>query len=891
MAGPSWAQCGTPPGKDYVRLGGRVIAIENFPQTAQPALLGSGTSVTITPQGTGTTVYYTTNGIDPTCSSSSITTATTITVSGTTTVKAFASQAGHTDSAIASRTYTPSSVTLSPSSADFGNQQSTQQTFTLTSSAGALSNVVVSILPQGPNPFTAPTTCSGSGLSCTITVTFTPTAAPVLNPTLNVSYSAGSQTGLQTTATLRGTGISPTSLAFGSQGPGTSTTQPVTLNYSGSVSQALSVGNPGPPFTVSNTCNSSLAAGAPCTVNVTFAPAAAGSWNPTLSITDGEAGSPFSVPLSGNSGVTLSPATLAFGGQTVGTSSSQNAVLTNFTNAAITVSSVSANGAFSAPGNACPAPVAANGGTCTIQVTFTPTFTGNQSGSLTVTYNGPNLPPVQLTGTGGGTPQATLSPTSLSFGNVAMGQTSQPQYITVRNSGTAPLQVTMVTVDDSAEFLVTNGCPSSMSMAPGVSCGISVNYTPNLTGTHNTTLHIASNGGNVNVPLSGAGQNPVLAPPVFGLPSGAVVTPNTGVLITAPTGASLRFTTDSTNPSTSPTAQTVASPYSVTITGWVTILAVSRQSGVADSAVSSATYTPSGVVALAPSGVTVTSAQFTTFVMSADGGSRDSWSQPNDFLYLRLGVVQPPTNRCTVQFQPATQTVYLTSDDGLSLASGAFGSNTVLSNSQCTLNLAGSTEVVSDTMLTVSLPVAFSASYAGLIDTYLLVLAPVNGGDTPQFEGTDTIQANSITLTPPTATLDSGQQQQFTASTGVNWSVSPQTGAISAAGQYSSPATINTGQVVSVTATSQADPTKYATALITLVPAGVALPTDLHLTNLTILTGTPTYHATHTVTADTNVVIGGAAAVTFQAGTSVTLGPGFHATATSPTQVFHAVIR
>ena len=82
----------------------------------------------------------------------------------------------------------------------------------------------------------------------------------------------------------------------------------------------------------------------------------------------------------------------------------------------------------------------------------------------------------------------------------------------------------------------------------------------------------------------------------------------------------------------------------------------------------------------------------------------------------------------------------------------------------------------------------------------------------------------SINLTPTTATLFSNQTQQFSTSvvgnnTSVTWSLNPSNlGAITASGLYTAPATIATQETLTVTATSVADPSKFATASITLSP-------------------------------------------------------------------------
>ncbi|MBV9743388.1 MAG: immunoglobulin domain-containing protein, partial [Acidobacteriia bacterium] len=84
----------------------------------------------------------------------------------------------------------------------------------------------------------------------------------------------------------------------------------------------------------------------------------------------------------------------------------------------------------------------------------------------------------------------------------------------------------------------------------------------------------------------------------------------------------------------------------------------------------------------------------------------------------------------------------------------------------------------------------------------------------------------TVAVTPATASMFASQMQQFTATvTGngnpsVTWSTTPATGAgsITAGGLYTAPASISAQQSVTITATSVADATKFATATVTLNP-------------------------------------------------------------------------
>ena len=81
----------------------------------------------------------------------------------------------------------------------------------------------------------------------------------------------------------------------------------------------------------------------------------------------------------------------------------------------------------------------------------------------------------------------------------------------------------------------------------------------------------------------------------------------------------------------------------------------------------------------------------------------------------------------------------------------------------------------------------------------------------------------SVTVTPTMVALAAGKTQQFTATVknsgaGVTWSLSPANGTVSTSGLYTAPATVGSRTVVKITAISIADPTKTASAQVSLNP-------------------------------------------------------------------------
>jgi hypothetical protein len=206
------------------------------------------------------------------------------------------------------------------------------------------------------------------------------------------------------------------------------------------------------------------------------------------------------------------PASVAFGSQTVGTSSTaQMITVLNSGTANLVISSVTLTGAnvpsFAITTNNCTTPVTP-AIQCTIFVTFTPTSTGAKSASLSIVSNAPGSPTaVPMTGTGTSGPALSRSTASIAFGNEGDGVSSSARMITVTNTGGATLTISAVSLTGAnvPSFSQMSNCVTSL--APTDTCTISVTFTPPSSGAKSANVSIASNapGSPAIVSMTGTG--------------------------------------------------------------------------------------------------------------------------------------------------------------------------------------------------------------------------------------------------------------------------------------------------------------------------------------------------------------------------------------------------
>ena len=141
----------------------------------------------------------------------------------------------------------------------------------------------------------------------------------------------------------------------------------------------------------------------------------------------------------------VSPSILTFAAVMVNSSSSSQAVtLSNTGNAALAISSIAVSTNFAETNN-CGSSVAA-AGSCTINVTFTPSTGGALTGTLTITDNSNGAAGSTQTASLSGTGTAVrLSATSLSFGAHLVGSSSL-KTVTLTNLGSTPLSISGLSV-------------------------------------------------------------------------------------------------------------------------------------------------------------------------------------------------------------------------------------------------------------------------------------------------------------------------------------------------------------------------------------------------------------------------------------------------------------
>jgi hypothetical protein len=320
---------------------------------------------------------------------------------------------------------------------------------------------------------------------------------PVTSSTLQTSYGSGAFDAFVAKfekLALPVLSLSEAKVTFPAQG--VNTTSPayaVRLANIGDAELAISSIVASGDFAQTNDCAGAVAPGISCTLSLTFTPADLGPRSGTLTIASNAYGTPHVIDLTGTGvaapRVTLSPTSLAFADQDLGTrSAAQMITLGNAGLAVLTTGSITAGGDFAVT-HTCSSSLPVEG-TCTIAVVFTPSVPGTSLGAVTITDNAPGSPHVvTLTGNGLG-PAAALSSVALDFGNQLVGASSAHQTVALSNTGNRSMKIGSITA--AGDFSQTHAC--GVSLPAGGECSINITFTPTARGLRSGSITVTDNG-------------------------------------------------------------------------------------------------------------------------------------------------------------------------------------------------------------------------------------------------------------------------------------------------------------------------------------------------------------------------------------------------------------
>jgi alpha-tubulin suppressor-like RCC1 family protein len=385
--------------------------------------------------------------------------------------------------------------------------------------------------------------------NCSVAILFTaPTGAGdvgIYSDTLTIAYQSGGSAKsitltLNATATL-GAALTINGAAnydFGTKNVASSTDQSLTVLNTGLLpASAMSGSGLSAPLAfkggtypgTGGTCGTSLAAGASCTLIVTYAPVAAGATTQTLTLAyyDGGATTSEAITVTGTA-VTLAsiaftlPVTNPYDFGTLTTSAAQGTVTytvqntggqaaTSFAASALSAPFSYVGGTYPGTGGTCNTTLA-SGATCTMVLGFKPTAAGSFSGTLTVTaHDGSATQTISRNFQGVGVLPASLTisdgPT-YDFGSKLVGTSTDHSFTVTNGGGASATGITGTGL--AAPFTYKGGsypgtggnCGGTITV--GASCTVVVRYTPSAAVVSNGTMTLNYNDGGVATTSSGA---------------------------------------------------------------------------------------------------------------------------------------------------------------------------------------------------------------------------------------------------------------------------------------------------------------------------------------------------------------------------------------------------
>ena len=303
--------------------------------------------------------------------------------------------------------------------------------------------------------------------------------------------------------------VTPNPVDFGTVLVGSSATQTITVTNSGAAKFTLEkVSVSGAGFTISGLSSAeTMAPGQSVKLTVAFKPTSAAQESANLLVTINEQSPKTAGSMKGlgsTSLLSVTPSTVGFGNVSVGSPITQALRLTNGGSASVSIKSVSATGSgFSISGLTTPQTLTP-GEVRNFTAEFNPKSAGTEAGTISIETQSTPVQ-VNLSGVGvSASAQLVASSTSLSFGNVVIGD-APSQQITVKNIGTASAEISGASLTGAGYTL--SGATSKIALAPDQSASITVEFCPKTAGSLPGKVTISSNaaGSPLVIQLSGAG--------------------------------------------------------------------------------------------------------------------------------------------------------------------------------------------------------------------------------------------------------------------------------------------------------------------------------------------------------------------------------------------------
>ncbi|MGO9539331.1 MAG: choice-of-anchor D domain-containing protein [Terriglobales bacterium] len=395
-----------------------------------------------------------------------------------------------------------------------------------------------------------------AGQSVSLTVSFTPTGTGWEGSTIEI-FSTASNSTLQ--LQVEGSGVSsqsvtasPSMVSFGQVAMGSSFTLPLVLTNMRSWNVTLSAAQiTGAGFSLSGpSFPLTLGARKSVTLNVTFTPPSAGTATGGVFVS----GPGLNVPLTGTGAapgqLTSNPSSVSFGNVEVGGSQTQSVALSNTGPSSLTISAAAAGGTgFSLSGLALPFTLAA-GQSTSFNALFSPTAGGAASGSVTITSNGSDSSlSIALSGTGVTQGTLTANPTSLAFGSVQVGNSTNLSETLTNTGGSA---VTISQANLTGAMFAISGLTLPQTLNPNQSVTFTATFTPTGAGGASGSLSVVSTASNspLTIALTGTGTSAgTLAVSPTSLSFGNVVVGTSASLNGSLTASGASVTVQPTSPS------------------------------------------------------------------------------------------------------------------------------------------------------------------------------------------------------------------------------------------------------------------------------------------------------------------------------------------------------